>query len=382
MTIDSIRKLQQRLTDNMRGVVARAAALRWVRHSGTGKDLEYLTQNLGLLLSAGVDVVSALESVEEGMHSPLMKHAVQDMRKQLIEGKPLSVIFTESGLFSERVSTLVHIGEESGQLAKYFKMIGDQEEKQRAFRAKIRAALMYPLIVFSVTIVVGIGVSWFILPRLARVFLQLKLQLPFITRVILGFGTFLSKYGIIVIPLFLAVVAIIGYFVFVYPKTKFIGERILFSVPGLRLIIQEVELARMGFIFGSLLQSGVPIMDSLRSMQDATQSSHYKSLYSHVAHHVEEGMSLEESFSTHKRVHMLVPLPVQQLIATGSKTGTLTDVLLKIGIVYEEKSEISSRNLSVILEPALLFVVWIAVVAVALAVILPIYNLIGGINHH
>ncbi len=358
------------------------ASIEAYNRRGSSKDLEYLTQNLGLLLSAGVDVISALESVEEGMKSAQMKRAIQHMRKDLVEGKSLYLTFVDSGLFSERVSTLVHIGEESGQLAKYFKMIGDQEEKQRAFRAKIRAALTYPAIVFSVTIIVGIGVSWFILPRLARVFMQLKLELPLVTRIILGFGTFLSEYGLIVVPVAVVILAVIIYYVFIARKTKHIGERMLFSLPGLREIIQEIELARMGFILGSLLRSGVPVMASLQSMQDATQSPHYKALYAHVSKNVEEGMPMEESLSTYPKIRLLMPLPVQQLVATGNKTGTLADVLLKVGTVYEEKSEVSTRNLSVIMEPVLLFVVWVAVVTVALAVILPIYNLIGGINQH
>ena len=96
---------------------------------------------------------------------------------------------------------------------------------------------------------------------------------------------------------------------------------------------------------------------------------------------LEVGNSFENSFRTFRNINLLIPSPIQQLLFTGSKSGNLSDVFIKIGNIYEEKSEVTTRNLGIILEPILLFIVWIAVVSVALAVILPIYNLIGGINH-
>ena len=359
-----------------------ASPLKFYERFGIASDLEYLTENLGLLLAAGVDVVGALESIESGVKSKALRRIIHSMREDIASGSSLSSVLEASALFPSRIVTLIKVGEESGQLVSHFKMVAVQEEKQRALRSKIRSALLYPSFVFIVTLIVGVWVSWFILPRLAKVFSQLKLELPLITKIVLGFGSFLGSYGLIAVPIAILCLGAVIYFLFIHRRTKGIGEYILFSLPGVKRLLQEVELARLGFILGGLLRAGVPILPALDSLREATESHHFKRLYTHVRAHIEIGDSLEQSFVSYRRIDTCIPQTVVQLIVTGGKSGTLAEVLLKIGAAYEEKSDASTRNLSVILEPILLFIVWIAVVSVALGVILPIYKLIGGINHH
>ncbi|KND51639.1 MAG: General secretion pathway protein F [Parcubacteria bacterium C7867-001] len=368
--------MKERFIFIVNDLVARA------RRVGIEKEAEYLTQNLGLLLSSGVDVVSALKSIEAGVKHPEMRRIIAVMRSKLAEGNTLAQAFEESGAFSPRVATLIRIGEESGQLVEHFSMIGVQEEKQRELTGKVQSALLYPVFVLLVTAMVGIGVSWFILPKLARVFTQLKLQLPFITQMILGFGKFLGQYGAIALPLGALLFAVLVYIIFFYPATRRIGETILWSIPGIRTLIQEVELSRLGFVFGGLLKSGVPILESIELLRGSTSMTRYQALYAHLGHRVSEGDSLAQAFASFPRFNALVPAPVEEIIVTGSQSGHLADVLTRVGKAYEEKSDVSSRNLAIILEPLLLFIIWIAVVLVALGVILPIYNLVGSINHH
>lgn len=347
---------------------------------GIRRDVEYLTDNIGQLLGSGVDVVSALSSVEGGMRSSIMKRLVHTIGERVAEGESLSALLGETGLFPDRTVALIKVGEENGQLVSYFKMIGLQEEKQRSFRAKIRSALMYPGFVFIMTIVVGVGVSWFILPRLSRVFFQLKIELPLITKIVLGFGAFLGEWGVYAVPLGAVALAALVYVVFFHRKTKRIGERLLMLLPGVRTLLQQVEMARLGFVLGGLLKGGIPITDAIASLKDATDSVYYKRLYEHIGGKIAAGESVADAFASYRRIDALVPQTVQQLLITASKSGTLAEVLLKLGASYEEQSDTSMRNLSVILEPVLLFIVWLAVVCVALGVILPIYDLIGGIN--
>lgn len=356
------------------------ATLQGIQRLGLRKDLEYLTHNVGMLLAAGVDVAGALESIETGVKNKKLKNLIRSMRKDLASGEPLSTIFEKCGLFHERIILLIRLGEESGQLVSQFRMISVQEEKQRILRSKLKSALLYPGFVFIVTLVVGVSVSWFILPRLAKVFFQMKLELPLITKVVLSFGVFLGKYGLIAVPIFIILIAILIEVIFVLPRTRWIGQAILFAIPGVRQLIQEIELARLGVLLGGLLHSGVPILPALRSLRSATESDRYKELYSHLYERINVGDSIEQSIASFKTIDTLIPRPIQQLLIVGGKSGNLADMLLKIGAVYEEKSDASSRNLSVILEPILLFIVWLAVVGVALGVILPIYQLIGGIH--
>ena len=239
---------------------------------------------------------------------------------------------------------------------------------------------MYPVFVLSLTVIIGVGIAWFILPKLATVFAQLKIKLPLITEILINMGTFLGEYGSYVVPAGILVMAVLFFLIFTFSKTKFIGQFILFSSPGIKDLIKEVEVARFGYLLGTLLEAGLPITQALDSLAGATEISPYRKLYLHLRDSVGDGNSIQKSFLAFKHINRLIPAPIQQLVVAGEQSGTLSVSLLKIGQIYETKSDTTTKNLTVILEPILLVIVWLGVVAVALAVILPIYNLIGGFN--
>ncbi|MBN1778636.1 MAG: type II secretion system F family protein, partial [Candidatus Buchananbacteria bacterium] len=168
--------------------------------------------------------------------------------------------------------------------------------------------------------------------------------------------------------------------IFYFPKTKIIGQVILFNLPGIKRLIQEIELARFGYLLGTLLKAGLPINQALDSLVQATTSYQYKKFYRRLAISIENGNSFQKSFLNYKRLKRLIPNPIQQLVFAGEQSGGLSKILLKISQIYEVKTETTTKDLSVILEPILLVIVWLGVVSVAMAVILPIYNLIGGFD--
>lgn len=349
-------------------------------HIGIGKERNYLVENLSMLIAGGMTILSAIDAVVGEMRSRSMKNILATLRDDIESGSPLWKAFEHSGLFREHTISLVRLGEESGKLSDNLKLIAAQEEKDRSLRSKMRSAMMYPIFVMSLTVIIGVAIAWFILPRLATVFAQLRIELPLLTKWLIGAGEFLGEYGLVVFPIFFAVLGLLIFFLFYFPKTRFIGQAMLFSFPGIKQLLQEVELARFGYLLGTLLQAGVPITQALDSLHSATLFPRYKKLYAHLRDSVQEGNSFHKSFGSYKKCSALIPMPIQQLIVTGEQSGNLSDTLLKISATYEARTENTTKNLTVILEPVLLVIVWLGVVAVALAVILPIYNLIGGLN--
>jgi hypothetical protein len=182
------------------------------------------------------------------------------------------------------------------------------------------------------------------------------------------------------VPTFILGVSIFFYFLFFYKKTKFIGQAILFAIPGIKNLIREVELARFGYIMGTLLEAGLPVIEALDSLKESGTLRAYGKIYVQLKEGVEEGKSFEECFRSNRRIKKLIPTTIQSLIAVGERSGRLGKIFLNISESYENKTELTTKNLSVILEPLLLVVVWLGVVAVAMAVILPIYSLVGGLN--
>ncbi|MBI4252910.1 type II secretion system F family protein [Candidatus Uhrbacteria bacterium] len=340
----------------------------------------YFLEQLSMLASSGMTVSHALGAIEGEMKSRSMRAFVAGISQDIESGEPLWKAFEKTKSFGEHVISLVRIGEESGTLSQNIRVIALQQEKERMFRSKIRSAFLYPVFVLVLMVVVGVGIAWFILPKLALVFSQLHLILPPVTRVAIAVGLFLQNYGAVAVPAGVLAAFGLWYILFYFPQTKNIGHTLLFVLPGPRSIIRQEEIARFSYMLGTLLQAGMPVVACLQSIEGATVFTPYARLYANMKKHIEEGDSFQKSFSREHHLASLVPMSVQQMIVAAEQSGQLSQVLLHISGYYEEKLDTATKNLAVILEPILLVVVWLGVVAVALSVILPIYQLVGQLN--
>jgi type IV pilus assembly protein PilC len=347
---------------------------------GLSKERDYFSENLALLVSSGMPMLEALDATEEGLTSVRMKRMIASVRADLEAGAPLWKALQTTGMFPQHAVSLLRLGEESGKLTDNLVIVTGEMQKNREFKSKLRSAMMYPLFVLGVTLVVGIGIAWFILPKLATVFASLHIALPLVTRILIRGGAFLNTHGTTAVPLFLLALGAVYWLMFVNPATKWMGQRTMFVVPGVGSLIQEVELARFGYVLGTLLNAGLPIVQALESLRGSSELPQYKKLYMHFAVQIEEGNSFQKSFASYPHLGRLIPRPVQQLIIAGERSGSLPQTLIKIGQSFETKSDTTIKNLTVILEPILLVIVWLGVVAVAMAVILPIYSLVGSLN--
>ncbi|HYV33980.1 MAG TPA: type II secretion system F family protein [Candidatus Limnocylindria bacterium] len=347
---------------------------------GIGKEKDAFMENLSLMLAADMPVAQALNAAKGDIASRRLLKIVEELENDINSGQHFWQAFTKAGLFPAYVVSLIKIGEESGRLSENLKVISGQQAKDQLFKQRIRSAMIYPCIVFGLALVVGIGIAWFILPRLAGVFLNLKLKLPLPTRMLIALGVFLQHWGIIAVPLFLFGFFIFFFFLFFNPKTKFLGQKLLFALPGVKALIQEVELARFTYVLGSLLGAGVPVVEAVDLSSQASTFVNYKKFLENLKISLEEGNSFQSSFHAYPKAKKLIPAAVQQLIVSAEQSGKLQQVLLSVAKTYEEKSENSTKNLAVVVEPIMLIIVWVGVAMVALSVILPIYNLIGGLN--
>lgn len=347
---------------------------------GFAEESQYFVENLSMLLASGMDIIEALEAIKAEVKSTKLISIINELVENINSGFSLWQALEKTKLLPPHIISLIKIGEESGRLHQSLAVVVIQQNKSKSFKSKIRAAMMYPVFVMGVAMTVGIGIAWFILPKLSTVFNQLNLKLPLVTRLLMSLGGFLARYGSIVVPTFILGISIFFYFLFFYQKTKFIGQAILFAIPGIKNLIREVELARFGYIMGTLLEAGLPVIEALDSLKESGTLRAYGKIYIQLKEGVEEGKSFEECFRSNRRIRKLIPTTIQSLIAVGERSGRLGKIFLSISESYENKTELTTKNLSVILEPLLLVVVWLGVVAVAMAVILPIYSLVGGLN--
>ena len=341
---------------------------------------EYFIDNFSTLLASGVGVLSALEILIKETKSRRMRKMIEQMHEEISDGSYIWKSLEKFNLLPEHINSLIRIGEQSGRLAENLKVIAIQQRKDREFQSKVRSAMMYPVFVFSVTLVVGIGVAWFVLPRLTAVFSQLKVGLPTATKALIAVGDFLSAHGVVFVPIFLLVIFLLFYFTFFFRKTRFIGQALLFVMPGAKTLIQQIEMARFGYILGNLLQAGVPIGDALDSLPKATPVRRYQKFYAFLKENVSDGNSVDKCITLYDKKNLMISSQIQGMIAAAEQSGSLAEALIKIGEISETKTEATTKNLMVVLEPIMLFIIWLGVVFVAIAIILPIYSLVGGLS--
>ncbi len=345
------------------------------------KEQEYFIENLALLMKSAVPMVEALTSLAEAVHQPRMKKALVNMAADIEAGYNLTDALERSHLVGGQTLALVRLGESSGHLVENLQLAAQQEEKRHMFRAKIRSALLYPAFVLTLTLVVGLGVAWFLLPKLAATFGQLRVHLPLLSRVMISFGVFLKAHGLIAVPLALLVLLLIGYVIFAAPQTKWIGQRILFVLPGVGRLMREVEVAQFGYLLGTLLDAGLSVTQAMQLLARASGTLEYSKFYQYLAGSLDDGYSFKDSITRYgKKSRRLLPGAVQQMVVAGERSGSLPEVLLTVGRTYEQKADITTSNLEAIIEPVLLVIVSVGVLLVAIAVIIPIYSLVGGLN--
>lgn len=346
----------------------------------SSKNREFFTANLAQLIGAAVPLHDTLSSLQESTKSRSLQKALAQMQRDIDDGMSLYSTLQRSGVVSSQTLALVQFGEQSGNLPENLALAAKQEEKQRVLRSKLGTALTYPAFVLGITLVVGLGIAWFLLPRLAETFDQLRVPLPAISVAFIAVGRFLGEQGWWAVPSFLALCVVIGYVLFVGPRTRRSGQRLLLHTPGVSPLLHDIEIARFGYLMGTLLNAGLPVTQALDLMQKATESPAYINLYAALDTAFDNGKSFKESFAKNKRTAKLLPPPVQQMIIAGEQSGNLPETMLNISRIYEEKSDAAMRNLEAVLEPVLLIIIWLGVLGVAVAVILPIYSLISGLQ--
>jgi type IV pilus assembly protein PilC len=344
------------------------------------KDREYFTENLGLLLKSAVPVGGALDSLEATARTKPMRKALLQMRLDIEAGYSLASAIERSGLVGGQTLALIRLGEESGHLVENLQLAAQQEEKRHVFQSKIRSALLYPGFVLSVTLIVGLGVAWLLLPRLSETFAQLHVTLPPVTKFMINIGAFLQNHGVVAVPIFMTAAGFVGYILFAMPKTKWIGNRLLFTMPGIGRLMREVEVAQFGYLLGTLLEAGLPITQAVTLLAGASNSPQYQAFCRYLVRSLDDGYSIEDSLHRYKKSKKLIPASVQQMLIAGEHSGSLSSVLLVVGRTYEQKSDITTNNLETIMEPLLLLFVAGGVLLVGISVLLPIYSLLGGLN--
>lgn len=342
---------------------------------GTGiKHMEIIrfAKNIAAMLNAGLPLSRSLSVLERQSSNKYFKKIVVDISESIKKGSSFNeALAAHPKVFSDLFIAMAHAGEESGSLSDSLEVVGIQMERSEELVKKIKGAMIYPSIVVSAIIIVGILMLIFVVPTLTKTFTELGVKLPLATRIIVATSNFMAANVILVF---------VGLIAFVFGSIAFMRSKrgsiimlwIALHSPVVGELVRETYSARFARTLSSLLSSGVPVLNALGITKAVVHAAVFAKVINEAEENVKKGEPLSTAFVTHTELY---PILMGDMLAVGEETGKVAEMLKQIAEFYEADVGEKTKDLSTIIEPVLMLLIGTMVGIFAVAIISPIYSL-------
>lgn len=339
-------------------------------------ELAISTRQFSTLISAGLPLEASLSTLSEQTEDKRLSQVLSQVREKVSEGGSLvNSLKDHKNVFSDIYISIVGAGEASGNLDVVLLRLADFLEKQASLRSKVRSAFVYPIFMF----VIGSGVlafmMTFVIPKITKIFEESQKALPYSTVILINTSNFITEYY------YLIFIFLVGltYIVLRYIKTdkgKEQKDRLSLKIPIFGKINRMVILARVTRTLGTLLSSGIPLLDALRIGGEVSGNQVYINSLQNVSENVKEGTSLARPLEQSG----VFPPMMTRMIAVGEQTGELEEMLNKVADSYDQQVETTLSALTSLLEPIMIVVMGGIVGFIVFAILLPIFDITSTIS--
>ena len=336
------------------------------------EDILIFSKQFATMVKAGLPILEVLGMLRDQLESPAIKEVIEDIRKSLEGGVTLSKCFEKYPQYFDNVYVnLIKAGEASGKLDVFLLKIVDSLEKKEKIKKKIKSALMYPSIMFSVAITVSAFMLIKVVPVFAKMYDGMGLALPKPTAVIMSMSDFLRGTGGLVMLTSIIVFAV----VFKYLTSKNAAFRYKWHKQVLKLpvfgeMILKSLLARISLILGNLSAAGVNLLESLEIAKSVSNNVVVTEALENVKKGVFSGDTLTKLFLKEP----LFPPTFSQLISVGEQTGQLDEMFGSVATYYEEEFDQTVDNMSSLIEPIMIVFMGVMIGGLMIAMYSPIFN--------
>ncbi len=333
-------------------------------------------RHLSVMLKAGLNIVEAIEITRDQANGKFKK-VLNGVLSSLNAGQSLaSSLKRYPKIFSAMFINIIGAGEISGNLEENLTNIAEGLEKERQLRSKIKGAMLYPSVVLGAAFVLGIIMSFLVLPKITPLFEGLNIDLPFTTRAIIWLSKLIQARANILFP------GLIGFFFLSawIIKAKFsqpVTHRIVLSIPLIGTLVKQSNIARFCRSLGTLLKSGLNIDEAFEITIVTVDNYYYRRILASISNSLGKGVRLSTQLSKYEKYF---PKLATRMIGVGEETGKLEDSLLFLANFYELETDNTTKSLSTAIEPVLLIFIGLVVAFLALSIITPIYKITGNIN--
>jgi type IV pilus assembly protein PilC len=333
-------------------------------------------KNLGVMIEAGLPMTRAISVMERQTKSPAFKKILSELNVSIGRGESLSTAMEKyPDTFSRLFVSMVRAGEESGSLTAALRSVGTQLERAYLLTKKIRGAMIYPAIIVSVMVIIAILMLIIVVPTLSSVFSELNVELPLMTRIVIGLSDFLKNNIFTSIAIALVSAGVL-YYASRTEKGKRTTDLIKLKIPIINTIVKEANAARTARTLASLLIAGVDVLVALKISGEVVQNVFYKEIIKKAEVAVEKGKPMSAIFMAEEKLY---PAFVGEMASIGEETGQLSQMFANIAEYYENEVEQKTKDLSTVIEPFLMVFIGIAVGFFAISMLTPIYSLVDVI---
>lgn len=339
-------------------------------------DIMLFTKHLSVALKSGVTIMEAID-ILEGQAKGKLKKVIAEISKSLRGGDSLhKALGKHSKYFSPIYLNMVRSGELSGTLEDNLTRLSVELKKSISLKKKIKSAMIYPTFIFIAVFGLGMSVSLFVLPKILPLFKTLNVKLPLSTRALLFVAELFTTHGVQIVVVSTILLIMFFWLVrmnFIKPFTHWL----ILKTPIVNTIVKNVNLERFNRTFGTLLESGIAVDESLRITAQVIENRRYRSAILRIIPDIMGGISIKSATS---KFPDLFPPITTKMIGIGEKTGNLSSTMTYLGEYYEEEVDEAVKNLSIIIEPVLLIFIGVLVGTVAIAILGPIYQITGSLR--
>jgi type IV pilus assembly protein PilC len=335
-------------------------------------DVTIMTRQLATLIVAGLPLLRALELITKQERNPAFKAILANVAESVSQGNNLSeAMQAHPKVFDKLFVNMIRAGEAGGVLDKVLDRLAKFREKAERIQKKVKSAMVYPGVVMSVAIIIVYILMVKVVPSFQKLLDGQKTQMPPLTKFVIGISQLLTVYWwatpILVFGIYAGLKAWLS-----TDKGKELFDRIIFRLPKVGAFVQIVSVSRFARTFGTLMASGVPILQSISITRDTLDNVVIAKSLERVHDRVRDG----EPLSVPLEQSGVFPQMVTSMIQVGEETGQLPEMLNRVADIYDEEVDNAVTALTSIIEPVLIVFLAVVVGAIVLAMFLPLIALI------
>ncbi|MBL7071177.1 MAG: type II secretion system F family protein [Candidatus Omnitrophica bacterium] len=345
---------------------------------GTVKSIQVtvFTRQLATLISAGLPLVRSLNILRDQMKGGSFKDVVDNLSRIVEAGATFSEsLLKYPEIFSNLYVNTVRAGEAGGVLEVVLTRLADFSEKAERLRSKITAALVYPFLVITIALSVLVFLMIYVIPKFMELYEELGTELPFATLLLLRVSSFMQSHWVIGV-LFIIVLAVFYNFTQRYQPPRLFMDGVKLKLPVFGPLLQKVSIARFSRTLGTLISSGVPILQSIMITKDTAGNEVVARSLGKVHDSIQEGESIASPLAKTR----IFPLMVVNMINVGEETGALDQMLNKVADTYDDEVDTTVGALTSLLEPLLILFMAGIVGSIVIAMFLPLVKLLTAMS--